>query len=518
MPYVDTKTAAYLTNEAPQRIRERVETGEYNAVKRKGESGGGESGTSYLIKVSSLPLIAQVRYFETQESQRRLEDCDLAGYQERYGEEGMQELRMRQRAAQEGNAIRRADARDATRQLHTLADENGITLRTLYRWMNAYEEKHLPGLMRAMARKDKGSAPSMCPAAYQFAYGLYAHKVKRTQSTIYKKLCDRVEELGADACRKCWFNEGTLARQELELSGKAGDYPPCTDPDKTGMRIPACRQTLSRILAAIPEDELTISRRGVAAWKNEHMVMTIREKPQEVNRVWFGDHHQFDCFVLDEHGKPVRPWITVWYDAATGAVVGWVISTNPNTETITEAFVNAVAHTKHSPFYGLPAALYIDNGKDYRSKTFETGIMGENDLGKLNSTIATNSVIQLFNIKAGMDNDTLHELVENVTSKTSIKALTSYQGKLVIDDLKRRLGEEETTPHGRPTQSQVEKILVLACELGWDDPARLRGFLEKRYKASHPRFLTDKNAKNCIEAMKAMLKGGRGERKVQQNE
>lgn len=120
------------------------------------------------------------------------------------------------------------------------------------------------------------------------------------------------------------------------------------------MRVPECRQTLSRMLAAIPSDEVTLARRGVKAWKDDHMFMAVREKPQTVNEVWFGDHHQFDCFVLDETGKPVRPWLTAWYDAATGCLVGWVLCTNPNTETITEAFIRGVAHTEHSPFYGLP--------------------------------------------------------------------------------------------------------------------------------------------------------------------
>ena len=55
---------------------------------------------------------------------------------------------------------------------------------------------------------------------------------------------------------------------------------------------------------------------------------------------------------------------------------------------------------------------------------------------------------------------------------------------------------------------------ALAAKLGWaDDPKRLRAFLEKRFGASHPTFLDDKHARNCIEAMKAMLAGGRGERK-----
>lgn len=84
----------------------------------------------------------------------------------------------------------------------------------------------------------------------------------------------------------------------------------------------------------------------------------------------------------------------------------------------------------------------------------------------------------------------------------------------MIDRLKRLTGQETTAPHNRPTKEQVAKIYALAAKLGWaDDPKRLRAFLEKRFGASHPTFLDDKHARNCIEAMKAMLAGGRGERK-----
>ena len=103
----------------------------------------------------------------------------------------------------------------------------------------------------------------------------------------------------------------------------------------------------------------------------------------------------------------------------------------------------------------------------------------------------------------GISNDDLHAVVFATTGKDSIKLLTSADAKQVIDRLKRLTGQE-----------QVAKIYALAAKLGWaDDPKRLRAFLEKRFGASHPTFLDDKHARNCIEAMKAMLAGGRGERK-----
>ena len=398
--YISTSTVALLTGEADRRIREKVADGSYAARKQRGGRGGC-GGESYQIAVSSLPLQAQIIYLQRGGviNGPVSDDCDLAGYRDRFGDKGLQELLGKQRAVLEGLAIRRMNPDDVVEQLTALAGDHGTSLRTLYRWMDAYETKGLQGIMRATSRKDKGTRPSCCAAAYQYAYGLYCDKVKRTTTTIYNKLTDMAAAMGASACQKCIFCEGTEARRGLLASGEINQYPPCTDPDKAGMRVPECRQTLSRILAAIPADEVTLARRGVKAWKDDHMHMAVREKPQEVNAVWFGDHHQFDCFVLDEKGHPVRPWLTAWYDAGTGCLVGWVLCVSPNTTTITEAFARAVAHTQHSPFYGLPAALYIDNGKDYRSKTFETGLVKERDLGYLNRNIATNSVIQLFGVE-----------------------------------------------------------------------------------------------------------------------
>ena len=108
----------------------------------------------------------------------------------------------------------------------------------------------------------------------------------------------------------------------------------------------------------------------------------------------------------------------------------------------------------------------------------------------------------------GISNDDLHAVVFTTTGKDSIRLLTTADAKQVIDRLKRLTGQETTAPHNRPTKEQVAKIYALAAKLGWaDDPKRLRAFLEKRFGASHPTFLDDKHARNCIEAMKAMLAG-----------
>ena len=219
--YISTSTAALLTGEAPQRIREKIAGGVYETRKQRSDRGGG-NGESYQIAVSSLPQEAQILYYAQCDNAAGGEDCDLAAYHARFGEKGIQELLGKQRAVRQGRAIRAMNPADVVEQLTALAEDHGTSLRTLYRWMDAYEEKGLPGIMRAVSRKDKGTRPSICAAAYQYAYGLYADKVKRTQATIYSKLVDKAAMLGPDACQKCIFCEGTEARARRR-AGEGGD-------------------------------------------------------------------------------------------------------------------------------------------------------------------------------------------------------------------------------------------------------------------------------------------------------
>ena len=50
--YISTSTAALLTGEAPQRIREKIAGGVYETRKQRSDRGGGNGGESYQIAVS----------------------------------------------------------------------------------------------------------------------------------------------------------------------------------------------------------------------------------------------------------------------------------------------------------------------------------------------------------------------------------------------------------------------------------------------------------------------------------
>lgn len=120
--------------------------------------------------------------------------------------------------------------------------------------------------------------------------------------------------------------------------------------------------------------------------------------------------------------------------------------------------------------------------------------------------------------KLGLTDDDLHALVMRIAGVEHIKQLAIAQAKGVIDHLMDAAGEDKNvTRPGKPTPNQLLLINTLTEKLGWD-AERQRAFLEKRFKISHIRFLDDKRAWKVIEAMKAMLKGGRGERRLAPND
>lgn len=120
--------------------------------------------------------------------------------------------------------------------------------------------------------------------------------------------------------------------------------------------------------------------------------------------------------------------------------------------------------------------------------------------------------------QAGMDNDTLHDVAYGITGKESLCALTGTEGARVIERLKAYMGTSGDIPD-RATQKQQWLIRRIEAEMGWrDDPSRLRGLVEKVTGVSDMRFLTVKQARKVIEALKAMQHGGRGERRRAKNE
>lgn len=121
---------------------------------------------------------------------------------------------------------------------------------------------------------------------------------------------------------------------------------------------------------------------------------------------------------------------------------------------------------------------------------------------------------------AGMDDDTLHARCLAQTGREHLRELSSREAAELIDSITgvdtseyRRRRER---PMNRASQEQLNKILALARKLGWlkdGSQARLNGFLRARLGVERLDWLTPEKATQATEALKAMVAGGRGERK-----
>ena len=399
---VDTETAASLMGITVRAVQMKVGQGILSALCAIGS--GGNSGARYRIPITSLPPEAQMRWRAMQS--QKAGDVDLTTYKERMAQAAVNKLALSRKAQAQERRIREEMGRavilelqakvDACEELKALAgkrggvmeakqaiaDKLGVSLRQLYEYQKAYEAEGMAGLMDKTERKDKGRSRTMCLAAQDYVREAYCSAGKALQNKVTENTQRLADGLGCEFCQNCPHNPGSLARAQAISAGKGDLYPAC-DMAGQGMIPPANRHAVNRYIATIPLQERETGRKGWAYWEKAFMPKTLREKPDTVNAVWFGDHHEFDLFVLKD-GKPVRPWLTAWLDAKSNGIVGWIISPNPNSDTVVEALARGIAKTHGSPFYGNVEMLYIDNGKDYRCKRIEGDGSRDYSIGQLN--------------------------------------------------------------------------------------------------------------------------------------
>ena len=377
---VDIPTAAMLTGISERTLRDRCSKGLYDIREVSSEKGGGSGGVSYRIPISSLPRDAQMRYCCMRDDHVLL--TDLAAYHARYGDAGVSELWERLNAVHMFNQLESGDKRTVTQVKAEYAASIGKDARTVYRWCQRYQQEGIAGIMNSLARSGKGKPKALCLFAQDFIkHQLYCAN-KRYNAAIYAALCKLDRDLGVSACERCPHCDGSDGRTEAALSCELERNALC-DQQGGGLIVPQNIATINRYIATIPEDELAYARRGNRYWEANYMHKTLRKKPEMVNECWFGDHHMFDLFVIDDNGDIVRPWLTAWSDAASGAFVAFGVNTCPNSTTVAETLKRGILPTK-SGFSGVPKMIYIDNGKDYRSKKMEGDREVEYSLGRIN--------------------------------------------------------------------------------------------------------------------------------------
>lgn len=201
-----------------------------------------------------------------------------------------------------------------------------LTAPTLYRWDKLYQRPaDLPKLIdgRGGNRRGRDSAE-----AWDAFRDLYLHPNRPAAATCWRE----VKRL-AEANGWRWCNKRSCYAQLDE-------------------RVPPEVQELHR---------------NPAAWRKQ-LRPTIAQDPEawRAGECWVGDHKQLDLWCR-WGGTVIRPWLTTWMDWRTRRVCGWVLSDCPNSTTILAALRHGLLDPANM---GGPAAVWIDNGRDYDAWLF----------------------------------------------------------------------------------------------------------------------------------------------------
>ncbi len=328
--WVSVETVSDLLDLTPRAIRYRIRSGE---IKSRNNNGLGRGGKTIQVDLNTLPLPAQIEYHKRKQLGllNQPQENIFETYPESSREEAHKKLQIIEqwRTFLRRNEGKKVELTDKFVELWNASNkQDNLSRPTLYRWDKAYRENGLPGLCPEWGSR-KGIT-KMDDDAWEFFKYIFL-----------------------DQSRK------TIARCYDLLEMKAGEM---------GWTIPSLRQVQRLVKQRIPEPVLIFYREGVKAYTDSCEPYIMRDYDSIVpNQLWVSDHNQLDLAVRGPNGKPAFPWATVWMDARSRKMVGWLLSFGPNQDTILASFRRGVLK------YGVPKEILIDNGKDYRSKAFAGG-------------------------------------------------------------------------------------------------------------------------------------------------
>jgi len=214
-----------------------------------------------------------------------------------------------------------------------LATHAHLPVRTLSRWVQRYRARGLLGLVHSR-RSDQGVRRSVSPCLQQAIEGLSLQKPRRTIATIHREVARVCQEQG-------W---------------KTPSY-----------------STIERIVQHLDPALITFAHQGSKAYREEFDLI-YRHQASAPNELWQADHSLLPLLVLNEQGKPVKPWLTIILDDYSRGVLGYYLGFASPTTLQTALTLHQAIWCKADPRWhlcGIPAHFYTDNGSDFTSQHLE---------------------------------------------------------------------------------------------------------------------------------------------------
>ncbi len=146
------------------------------------------------------------------------------------------------------------------------------------------------------------------------------------------------------------------------------------DADREGWAWSESYQATTKWLRSYDNLQMTfLCRKGHDAYTKKFMPHSeIDYSKLQPGAFYQGDHHECD-FWVEHDGKQLRPWLTVWQDLRTRAIVGWHLGPVPHQDAILAALRRALSD------WAIPERMRIDNGRDYTSQLVAGNTRSERD-------------------------------------------------------------------------------------------------------------------------------------------
>jgi putative transposase len=208
------------------------------------------------------------------------------------------------------------------------AAAESVPLRTAQRWLAAYKADGAAGLART-SRSDRAKRRR-----------IPAELVTLIEGWALRRPPPRVAEVHREAVRVA-----------AERGWPAPSYP-----------------VVHRIIAGL-DRSLAAFAQGGSTYRDD-FELVLRWESANPNDLWQADHTELDVMILDEAGRPARPWLTVILDDHSRAAAGYTVFLGDPSAWQTALALRQAIWRKTDPAWpvcGLPAALYVDNGADFTS-------------------------------------------------------------------------------------------------------------------------------------------------------
>lgn len=215
---------------------------------------------------------------------------------------------------------------ETLRTANDRARDSTLSIRTIYRWFQAFDELGIVALAPKLTREKQDQ-----PAWFKGFLACYA---KPSKPSVTEALREFTRTLP----------EGAVAPTERQVRTCLGKMP---------------------LLAKLKGREGQLALRSRLAYTARDFSTLLPTS------VYSADGKTFDAEIAHPiHGQPFRPEITTIIDVATRRVVGFSVDLDENTFAVLDALRRACATS------GIPAIFYTDRGPGYRNKAMDAPLTG----------------------------------------------------------------------------------------------------------------------------------------------